>query len=269
MPDKKRDIDIEEPSAADLVLDLLSSSEERPVPVQVLARAGDVMGMGGPAVRVALTRLLRQGRVVKTERGAYALRPEGNPFHAEVKRWFDKESRLGTWSGGWLVLHDAAVSRGDKTAWRYHVRAVEFCGFRLLATGMAVRPDNLHGGAKGMRTTLTRLGMAPDSIVFAGRDFDAGMEARMRALWDVAELEEGYRSLIRLLERSRASLARKGTEAAAREAMVVGRALIRAVVHDPLLPEAIQPPQARRALIDAARGYQTDARDLWRRALGR
>lgn len=266
--DKKRDIEFDEPSAATLVLDLLSACGKGPAPVQALARAGDIMGIGAAGVRVALTRLLRQGRVVKADRGAYALRPEGNPFYKEVESWFDKESRLGKWAGGWLVLHDAAVSRGDKTAWRHHVRAVKFCGFRVLSAGMAVRPDNLHGGAKAMRTALARLGMAPDAIVCAARDFDADVDARMRKLWDVAEIEAGYRDLMRLIECSRASVARKGPEAGACETMAVGRALIRAIVHDPLLPEAIQPPQARRALIEATRSYQADARELWRQVVG-
>lgn len=64
-------------------------------------------------------------------------------------------------------------------------------------------------------------------------------------------------------ERSQANLARMAPDAGAREAMLVGRAIIRAIVRDPLLPEAIMDPAPRRALIDATRAYQLQARGLW------
>ncbi|MGT2491167.1 hypothetical protein ACU4GD_13210 [Cupriavidus basilensis] len=55
------EIEIREPSATDLVLDLLFGHPERTLPVQALARGAEVMGIGTPSVRVALTRLQRQG----------------------------------------------------------------------------------------------------------------------------------------------------------------------------------------------------------------
>jgi phenylacetic acid degradation operon negative regulatory protein len=265
--DKNRDIEGDEPSAADLVLDLLSAFPQHVVPVQALARAAEIMGIGSPRARVALTRLTQQGRIVKTDRGCYAMRPEGNPIYHEVEHWFEKESRLGNWNGGWLVVYDGAVSRADKTAWRRHVRAVELCGFQVFASDMAVRPDNLDGGSDVARATLVRLGKAPESLLFVGRDFDIDSERQMRALWDVPEMEAGYHRLMRLIERSQARIARAKSEVAARESMLVGRTLIRAIVRDPLLPEEIQPRQSRHALIEATRAFQAHARELWREVL--
>jgi phenylacetic acid degradation operon negative regulatory protein len=258
-----------EPSAADLVLDLLITHPEPHMTVQTLARAGEIMGLSTPSVRVALTRLLGQDRIVKTGRGCYAVQLQGNSVHYEVQHWFEKESRMGPWSGGWLVVHDGAVSRSDKTAWRHHLRALELNGFRALATGIAVRPDNLDGGAQAMRAALLRLGMAPASLVFSGSQFDADAAARMRGLWDVSALSAAYQSGLALIERSSARLARMQAEAAARETLLVGRAVIRSIVLDPLLPEAIQPGAPRRALIEATRAYQARARILWQEVLAR
>ncbi|MDW3686522.1 PaaX family transcriptional regulator C-terminal domain-containing protein [Cupriavidus sp. CV2] len=257
------EIEIREPSATDLVLDLLFGHPERTLPVQALARGAEVMGIGTPSVRVALTRLQRQGRIVKTERGCYAVLPEGNPVYDEVEHWFEKESRLGHWAGDWLVVQDAAVARSEKTAWRHHARALSLSGFRVLAAGINVRPDNLAGGAPAMRAALSRLGMASASLLFVGREFDADAAARMARLWDVPALQSAYRRALAQLERSQAKLARMAPDAAAREAMLVGRAIIRAIVRDPLLPEAIMDPAPRRALIEATRAYQLQARGLW------
>jgi len=257
-----------EPSAADLVLDLLITHPEPQMTVQALARAGEIMGISTPSVRVALTRLLDQGRIVKTGRGCYAVQLQGNSVHYEVQHWFEKESRLGPWSGGWLVVHDAAVARGDKTAWRHHVRALDLNGFRPLAAGISVRPDNLDGGAQAMRSTLARFGIATDSLLFSGSDFDAVAVDRMMKLWDVPALSAAYRSALALIAGSSARVARMTPEAAARETLLVGRAVIRGIVRDPLLPEAIQPGEPRRALIQATRAYQAHARTLWHALLG-
>lgn len=256
-----------EPSAADLVLDLLITHPEPHMTVQALARAGEIMGISTPSVRVALTRLLGQDRIVKTGRGCYAVQLQGNSVHYEVQHWFEKESRLGPWSGGWLVVHDGAVSRSDKTAWRHHLRALDLNGFRALAAGISVRPDNLDGSADAMRTALARLGMAPGSLVFTGRDFDTDAAARMMGLWDVPALSAAYGSALKLIDSSSARLARMTPEAAARETLLVGRAVIRSIVLDPLLPEAIQPARPRRALIEATRAYQAQARRIWRDVL--
>lgn len=257
------DIEIRDPSATDLVLDLLFGHPARTLPVQALARGAEVMGIGTPSVRVALTRLQRQGRIVKTERGCYAALPEGNPVYDEVEHWFEKESRLEQWTGDWLVVQDAAVARSEKTVWRHHERALALCGFRTLAAGINVRPDNLAGGAPAMRAALSRLGMAGASLIFVGREFDADAAARMGQLWDVPTLQSAYRRGLAQLERSRAKLARMAPDAAARETMLVGRAIIRAIVRDPLLPEAIMDPAPRRALIEATRAYQLQARGMW------
>ncbi|MGO4325756.1 PaaX family transcriptional regulator [Cupriavidus sp. 2TAF22] len=262
------EIEIREPSATDLVLDLLFGHPERTLPVHALARGAEVMGIGTPSVRVALTRLQHQGRIVKTERGCYAVLPEGNPVYDEVENWFEKESRLEQWNGGWLVVQDAAVARAEKTAWRHHARALALCGFRSLAAAINVRPDNLAGGAPAMRAALGRLGMASASLLFVGREFDEDATARMLQLWDVPALQAAYRRALAQLERSRAKLARMEPDASARESMLVGRAIIRAIVRDPLLPEAIMDPAPRRDLIEATRAYQLHARALWVELLG-
>ncbi len=261
--DKINNIETHEPSAIDLVLDLLIGHPEPHMTVQALARAGEIMGISTPSVRVALTRLLGQHRIVKTARGCYAVQVHGNPVHYELQHWFEKESRLRSWSGGWLVMHDGAVSRSEKTAWRRHLRALELHGFRALGTGMAVRPDNLDGSAEAMRAALIRLGMAADSLVFTGSHFDADTTARMMRLWDVPALSAAYGSALKLIANSSARLAHLAPETAARETLLVGRAVIRSIVLDPLLPEAIQPGAPRRALIKATRSYQAHARKIW------
>ncbi len=167
-----------EPSAADLVLDLLITHPEPHMTVARSRARGRDHGLSTFPAWVALTRLLGQDRIVKTGRGCYAVQLQGNSVHYEVQHWFEKESRMGHWAGGRLLVHDGDVPRSDKTAWRHHLRALDLNGFRTLAAGLSARPDNLDGGAEAMRAALARLGLAAGSLVFGGSGFDAAMPLR-------------------------------------------------------------------------------------------
>lgn len=256
-----------EPSASDVVLDLLMAHREPEMTAQALTRAGEIMGLTTTSVRVALTRLVAQDRIVKTARGCYAVQLQGNSLHCEVQRWFEKQSRTGEWAGGWLLVHDGAVPRSDKTSWRHHRRALEMNGFRTLTPGIGVRPDNLEGGAEAMRAALDRIGLAKDSLVFGGYAFDPGTAARMQSLWDTEALVALYRSELQMIEESNSRLPCMALEAAARETLLVGRAVIRSLVRDPLLPEAMLPGAPRRMLVQATRRYQARAQALWQDVL--
>jgi phenylacetic acid degradation operon negative regulatory protein len=253
-------------SAAELVLDLLVTHPERALSVQALARAAEVMGIATPSVRVALTRLLQQGRIEKAERGRYEMRAGGNPLQHEVEHWFDKERRLRPWSHGWIVVH-SADARLDRTSAKHHAHALQLQGFMPLASQIWVRPDNLADSVGDMRQTLLRLGLASGSAVFRGQDFDEATTYRMMALWDVAAISAGYQQARQALARSMEKLEYLPLAQAACETLLIGRTVIRSIVRDPLLPEEILPSAERRALLDDMRHYQDNGKRLWLRVL--
>jgi len=254
--------------AADLVLDILSTHDARQVSVAALCRAGEVCGLRDQNVRVALNRLVRQGKIANPARGLYALNPGGSGLFGEVESWLSKERRAVAWQGGWVGVVDGAVPRREKTLWRRHERALMLRGFRALETsGLQLRPDNLHGGVTALRDDLRGLGLADQASVIAISGLSDDDEQRAWKLWDLQGLERLYQDMLARLERSQAGLHTQAPEVAARESLLLGRAAIRSIIHDPLLPDALMGGDLRHRLIERMRAYQRQAKALWMEVL--
>tara|TARA_R100001143_G_scaffold60870_1_gene60750 strand:- start:4940 stop:5785 length:846 start_codon:yes stop_codon:yes gene_type:complete len=258
----------DELAAGDLVLDVLSTHDAPQVSVAALCLAGAVCGFRDQNVRVALNRLVRQGKIVNPARGVYALKADGSGLFGEVESWLRKEQRAVGWQGGWIGVVDGAVPRREKTLWRRHERALALRGFRALgASGLQLRPDNLHGGVAALRDDLRGLGLAHQASVIAVNGLCDPDERRARGLWDLDGLERLYLDMLARLERSQSGLHRLAPEAAARESLLLGRAAIRLIIRDPLLPDALMGGDARHRLIERMRDYQAHAKTLWMRIL--
>ncbi|MFT6599399.1 MAG: phenylacetic acid degradation operon negative regulatory protein [Alloalcanivorax sp.] len=255
-------------AAGDLVLDVLSTHDASEVSVAALCLAGEVCGFRDQNVRVALNRLVRQGKVANPARGMYALKADGSGLFAEVESWLRKEQRAVGWQGGWIGVLDGAVPRREKTLWRRHERALALRGFRALGdSGLQLRPDNLHGGVAALRDDLRGLGLAPQASVIAVSGLSGADERRAQALWDLDGLERQYLDMLARLEHSQSRLHTQAPEAAARESLLLGRAAIRLIIRDPLLPDALMEGDARHRLIERMRDYQAHAKTLWMRLL--
>ena len=257
-------------SATELVLDLLATHDAHELSVAALCYAGQLCGLRAQNVRVALNRLQRQGKVANPERGIYRLDTAGSGLFAEVESWLEREQRALEWHGGWAAVLDNAVPRRDKTAWRHHERALALRGMRVLGdTGLRLRPDNLDGGVMSLRTDLERLGLAPGALVFAVTGLDAADDEQARRLWDGAALKQAYRRMERCLADSHKTLARRPAEQAARESLLLGRAAIRLILLDPLLPDELIDNRPRHRLIECMGIYQRDAKAIWMRILSK
>ncbi|MDX1650414.1 MAG: hypothetical protein R3263_11230, partial [Myxococcota bacterium] len=142
-------------------------------------------------------------------------------------------------------------------------RALRLRGFRELAPGLAVRPDNLRGGVARVRDDLAALGLGPGALVARLDALDPVSEARARGLWDAAAMRQGWARTRAELEASEARLAGLPPERAMVESFLLGGRAIREIVLDPLLPEPIVPVAERRALAAAARRYDVAGRRAW------
>ncbi|WP_422965962.1 PaaX family transcriptional regulator [Undibacterium sp. TJN25] len=251
------------PSSSDVVLDLLFGHAEHQLSAQALCKAGDLFGIGSQSMRVALTRLLQQGKLGKTGRGNYQLNPGGNTLFRDVDDWLHKENRARSWNGRWLGVHVDALARADKTIWRRHDKAIALRGFRPLRKFLYVRPDNLKGTLAQTRAELHALGLIDSALLFEIATLEPQDDAAVRALWDTDMLRLRYRALLDLLARSGKALPKLAQGPAARESLLVGREVIRHIILDPLLPAEMMPTQERHELIDAARQYQAQARSYW------
>jgi len=251
------------PSAPDLLLDLLIAYGGA-LPVQSLCKAGDLMGVGESAVRVALTRLLADGKIERGTRGFYSLNRSGPALSRTVDGWRHRHAQVVPWDHSWIAVHDAGVPRVDKTAYRHHALALTLRGFARFETGLHIRPDNLAGGLSEERLQLEALGLSPGAMVFKLAELDDARLAAASRLWEVRGLADGYRRCDMALKHSEARLPKMDLDAAVRESLLLGRAVIAHLLRDPLLPAELMSPARRIAVVARCARYQQTALDLWR-----
>jgi len=251
-----------EPAAKSLILDLLSTLRAGSMPVRALVEAGELFGLADNTVRVALARLVAAGRVERDERGRYRLGRTAGAVQARVSSWRRHHERLAAWSGDWLLVRRNRPRRGGAGA-RQSDRALRLLGFRELEPGLSLRPDNLVGGVAVVRDQLRARGLEAGALVAGLRDLDAVSDRRARTLWDAQALCAAYATSRRELADSAARLPSLSRPAAMVETFLMGGRVLRQLILDPLLPEAIVPSAPRRELVEAMRAYDRLGRSCW------
>ncbi|GAB4008726.1 PaaX family transcriptional regulator C-terminal domain-containing protein [Nocardioides ultimimeridianus] len=195
---------------------MLGSHPDRMSPA-ALTRAGEHFGIPAATMRVALTRAVAAGDLVRVE-GDYVL---GERLVRRQRRQDEAVDDAETpWDGTWemAVVVVAGRSGGDRAALRELLSA-----YRLgeLREGVWTRPANLRrprGYAE--EPVLRTFGSTPDDPA-----------ALVAALWDLPGWARDGRRLLRALERTRRPAPR----------LAAAAALVRHLTTDPLLPPALLP----------------------------
>jgi len=253
------------PTARSLILDLLSTLRRGTMPVGALVEAGALFGIPGNNVRVALARLLAAGHVARDERGRYRLGASAAPVERRVRSWRELDRATRAWSAGsWIAVHHAESPASQRRAdRRERERALRFFGFRPLGPALSLRPDNLRIPVADLRHELVALGLPAADLVARLSELDPATEQRARSLWDSDRLRDRYRERLAELARSEARVAGLAIEQAMVETFLLGRAIIRDLVLDPLLPPAICRVDERQQLAEALRRYDRVGRAAW------
>lgn len=256
------------PDARTLVLDLFAAHPGGRFTTAELVLAGTIFGLSSTAVRTAVARLRREGRLAALGRGIYAAGPAADAWRRRVESWRDAPGRRTEWRGGWLMAA-ARPSSLSRPVWRATLRALELEGFRQTRQGLWLRPDNLVGGLEVCRTRLIEYGAAPGLMSARLDALDPGSAKVVSGLWDVAALVGTRRALLELLHRSLERLHQIPADAAARESLKIGRSAVRAIVRDPLLPTEWEDAPSLDELVAAMEPYQSAGRAIWLACLGR
>jgi len=256
------------PTAKSLILDLLSAAGGVALPVRKLATACALFDISENSVRVTLVRLSSAGLIEAAGRGSYRLGEAAAEIASEVATWRTAEMRVRNWNGDYIAVHGGAPVRGDRTARKRRMRALQMLGFRELERGLSVRPDNLDGGIDSVRSRLHILGLELEASVFRASSFDPALEKRARALWDVKALETSYRRSGSRLEAWLARAPGLEIDVQAREVFLLGAGAIRQLVYDPLLPAPMINVEERRAFVETVQRFDRAGRTIWRRFLG-
>jgi phenylacetic acid degradation operon negative regulatory protein len=247
-----------------LILDLISTLGGRSMPVRALVDAAALFAIEGNSLRVALTRLRATGMVERDERGAYRLGKRAQAVQHQVVSWRHIDERLRSWQGDWIGVSTAGFARRAGSDLRRRERALRWFGFRELAPGLEVRPDNLATSLEDLRRELVSLGLPEGAPLFAIVRLDSATDGRARGLWDARKLVADYRRSAADLAASEARLPALPPRAAMVESFLLGGRVIRQLVLDPLLPEPIVDAAERRALQSAMRRYDELGRACWR-----
>lgn len=252
--------------AKNLILDLLLATDGVPLSAREAINACALFGIRENNVRVVLMRLSTEGLIESADRGLYRLSAAAHELADEVATWRRAEQRVRPWSGGYVVVHSAALRRSDRSTLRKRSRALNMLGFRELDPGLLLRPDNIEDSVEALRKRLYALGLEPGAAVFVAQRFDPEREARITRLWDGKALNKAYRTLSAQLEDWLRRADALEPEVAAREAFVLGGKAIRQVVFDPLLPEPMVDTAARHAFVDTVRRYDQAGQRIWRQS---
>lgn len=248
-----------------LILDILLAVGNKPLTVRDAILACSLFKISENSLRVTLTRLSAAGLIEAAGRGFYRLGPEAVDLAGDVATWRSIDTRLRPWTGGYIVVHSAALGRSDRVALRRRERALDMLGFREFERGLYIRPDNFAHDIGHVRERLHKLGLDRDAAVFLAHGLDSAREDRVQHLWDGDALTQTYRRLRFQLDEWLAGADRLALDAAARESFILGGKAIRQLVFDPLLPEPFVDVRERDIFIQAIRRFDDSGRAIWNR----
>lgn len=246
-----------------LVLDLLRVAEPKAIPVRAFVSIGELFGLTGNAIRVAITRLVVAGYIKADDPGSYRLAPGTSPLTTHVESWRLGEKRVRDWNHDWRVVR--LERGGDRTERKRSLRALELFGFRE-DDGLWLRPDNLAD--EHLLERLYALGLDADARSFVATRADEKLEKRWRSSWKTKELERGYAHALERIQHSSERVTKLEPGTAAVETFLVGGAAIRILATDPLLPRELVNTQARKKLHEAMLHYDAIGRRVWGQLVG-
>lgn len=250
-------------SARELILTLIDSAAGSTLSAGYFVAAGALFDIDSGSMRVALGRLVKDGSLVNSERGLYSLGSRGGTLHRLVRNWAQVEATLKPWTGGWLATFTAHLPRSDKTSLRGRERALRLFGFAESHPGLWIRPDNLVNELASLHRALTELGL-DDQAVTCNISEMIPAETRLHTLWDRAELEDRYRMLLQALTDSIQRLPNLTDTQAGKETLLLGRAVTRQILLDPLLPAEMVDAQLRQQMVQSMCEYDELGKNFWR-----
>lgn len=251
-------------TAKALILSLISSIGSDRQAIGSLIHAGALFGIEPATMRVAATRLLKEGLLESPERGIYVPGPKAKALTRRVQQWRDVAGKVVGWNGDWLVAMTHHLGRRDRSQLRTRERALALFGYREAEAGLWVRPANLARAIEDHRNDLVGIG-ADDTIpVLRISEMAAPGLQDWPHLWSADALEQSYHLAIRTMTESLGRLDQLSAEDAARETLLIGQAAIRAINFDPLLPPQLGNEKLFLDMVEAMRAYNEAGQACWR-----
>ncbi len=250
-------------SAPELILTLMDSAFEPRLKARYFVASGDLFGIAPRTIRVALTRLTQQHVLTALQRGLYGLGPHGRQLHSLVRNWVKLEEGVKPWTGCWLLSYLARPHEKSRKAAGQRQRALKLMGFAPLDNRIWARPDNLKPSLAESQRKLIELGQDPSAILIRATALSPAEAVDPPALWDIAGLQSQYQIHVATMRRSRKEMVGMALKDRARETLLIGRAVTRDILKDPLLPPELIDTKLRQAMVEAMREYDRLGKSAW------
>lgn len=251
-------------TARELILALIDSATGDALSARYFVSAGALFDLDAGSIRTALARLVQDGSLRQAERGMYSRASRGGTLNRLVRNWQHVERSLKHWRSDWIAVFTQHLSRRQKTLLRNRARAMRLYGFAEQHPGFWLRPANLTMDTNDLLAALRELGLDDGAYLGIMSDLAPGSTIDVDALWSPVTLEAGYRDQIARLAESREKLDQLVGDEAAREALLVGRAVTREILLDPLLPGELVDADLRQQMIRDMQAYDRLGKKLWR-----
>lgn len=246
-----------------LVLSLMSSAFTAPQSIGRLINAAALFDIEPATLRVAVTRLLKEGLLESPDRGVYKPGPKSRALTRRVQSWKEVASRIVPWNGDWLVALTGHLGRTDRKQLRSRERALALSGYKETDAGYWVRPANLARDLDDHRADL--IGIGADDAISLLRVSERALpeDSHWEALWSTNDLARTYAEAINAMTESLERLASLPRDQAARESLLIGQAVIRAINFDPLLPPELGNQNAFLRMVETMIHYNDVGRKCW------
>ncbi len=250
-------------TARTLILSMMSVANTKPLAISQMVDGGALFGIEPTAMRVAATRLLKEGKLESVKRGVYTPGPAARALIDQVSHWQDVNEKVRDWTGDWIAVHTGHLGRSDRKRLRSCTRALSLNGYAEVYPGFSLRPHNLKQSLNEHRESLLAIGLDESAILARVAEMSLPSAIDLEALWSTDDLKRSYNEAIGTMKQSLKKLPQLTVSEAARETLLVGETVIKAINFDPLLPEAIGESQLFQTMLDDMTKYNQTGMVFW------
>jgi phenylacetic acid degradation operon negative regulatory protein len=254
-----------EMTAKKLVLSLMSVTDHERQPAANLVASGEVFGIEPTAMRMAITRLVKEGILDAVDRGIYTTGPAGHALRTRIASWETAMAEIRPWLGDWLVVQCDHLGRTETTRVRSRERALRLGGFAASPSGLWVRPNNLAASLEDIRGSLLKVGLDHEALIFVISQAVLPVGQSWADLWSAEELTASYEAAVEAMAKSAKAIQTMNEAEAAKETLLVGQSVIRLISFDPLLPEELIDRAHFERLVAEMKSFNALGVQAWKR----
>lgn len=248
-----------------LILSLMNAGGTQQMTAAQLVAAGTAFDIEDSAMRMAATRLTKEGLLESAGRGLYISGAGSRPLRDQARGWRTVHEQTREWDGGWLIVPAGNLGRTDRKQLAARSQALKLHGFAEAEPDLWVRPDNLSIALPELRSELIAIGLDDKAMLFALSDYAAPGDVEFETLWNIDALQARYAEALAALEMSSTRIDTLPLAEAARETLLLGQAAIRVINLDPLLPDAMIDGALRERLVETMKIYDDRGQKIWSR----